>query len=99
MIREGAILIQNADDVLEQIRPLDPRAVRSPATGYSGPPPADADDRARRDVERLLGPVPVALDELIRQSGHAPAVVHMVVLELELAGRLYRHAGGRVSLR
>ena len=99
LIREGAILIQNADDVLEQIRPLDPRAVRSPADGYSGPPPADADDRARRDVERLLGPVPVALDELIRQSGHAPAVVHMVVLELELAGRLDRHAGGRVSLR
>lgn len=98
LIREGAILVQNAEDVLQQIRPIDPRAVRAPGTSWGAPPPADADDRARRDVAGLLGPVPVAADELIRQSGHDPAVVHMVLLELELAGRLERHAGGRVSL-
>ena len=51
-----------------------------------------------RAVIDLLGPVPVGVDELIRQSGCAPAVVQMVLLELELAGRLERHAGGRVSL-
>ncbi|PAX08318.1 DNA-protecting protein DprA [Sphingomonas lenta] len=98
LIREGAILVQNADDVMQQIRPIDPRAVRAPGERWGAPPPADADDRARRDVAGLLGPVPVAADELIRQSGHDPAVVHMVLLELELAGRLERHAGGRVSL-
>jgi len=38
------------------------------------------------------------VDELIRQSGCAPAVVQTVLLELELAGRLERHAGARVSL-
>jgi len=42
--------------------------------------------------------VPVAVDELIRQSGLAPALVQTVLLELELARRLERHAGGRVSL-
>lgn len=98
LIREGATLVQNADDVLQQIRPIDPRAVRAPGVSWGAPPPADADDRARRDVAGLLGPVPVAADELIRQSGHDPAVVQMVLLELELAGRLERHAGGRVSL-
>ncbi|HWU73160.1 MAG TPA: DNA-protecting protein DprA, partial [Sphingomonas sp.] len=46
----------------------------------------------------LLGPVPVAIDELIRQSGLAPAMVALILLELELAGRIERHAGGRVSL-
>ena len=39
-----------------------------------------------------------SIDELIRQSGISPAVVQMVLLELELAGRLERHAGARVSL-
>jgi DNA processing protein len=98
LIREGATLVQSADDILEQIRPFDLRAVRSPVGRWDGPPPADATDAVRRDVERLLGPVAVAVDELIRQSGHAPAAVQMALLELELARRLERHAGGRVSL-
>lgn len=45
----------------------------------------------------LLSPTPVAIDEVIRQSGLAPAIVQTILLELELAGRLERHAGGRVS--
>jgi DNA processing protein len=98
LIRDGAVLVQCAADVLEQVRPLDARAVRSPATRWNGPPPDEADDAARRDVLRLLGHVPVPVDELVRQSGHAPGSVQMVLVELELAGRLERHAGGRVSL-
>jgi len=98
LIRDGATLIQTAADVLEQVRPIDSRAVRAPGAIWSGQPPEDASDAARRDVESLLGFVPVAVDELVRQSGHAPAAVQMVLIELELAGRLERHAGARVSL-
>lgn len=98
LIREGATLVQGVDDILEMIRPIDPRAVRAPASGWQGPPPQDASDAERRAVTGLLGPVAVSVDELIRQSGLAPAVVQTVLLELELAGRLERHAGGRVSL-
>jgi DNA processing protein len=46
----------------------------------------------------LLGPTPAPIDDLIRLSGASPAVVRMVLLELELAGRLERHGGGLVSL-
>jgi DNA processing protein len=98
LIREGATLVQSAADIIEQIRPIDARMVRTEGTPYGAPPPADASDAERRAVTALLGPVPVATDELIRQSGLAPAVVQMVLLELELGGRLHRHAGGRVSL-
>jgi DNA processing protein len=98
LIRDGATLIQSAADVLETIRPIDPRMVRAPGSRFDGQPPGDIDDSERRQVIELLGPVPVAIDELIRQAGFAPAVVHTVLLELELAGRLERHAGGRVSL-
>ena len=42
--------------------------------------------------------MPVAVDELIRQSRLSAPLVAVVLLELELAGRLERHAGGRVSL-
>lgn len=98
LIREGATLVQSVDDILEAIRPIDARAVRAPTGGFAGASPEDASDAERRAIEALLGPVPVAVDELIRQSGLAPAVVQTVLLELELAGRLERHAGGRVSL-
>jgi DNA processing protein len=99
LIRDGATLVRDAADVLEQVRPLDRRAaVRAPAAGWGAPPPADATAAERRRVADLLGQVPVAVDELVRQSALAPAVVQMVLLELELAGRLDRHAGGRVSL-
>jgi DNA processing protein len=99
LIREGATLVQNADDVLEAIRPLRlgplPDRVREEAAPA---PSADADEAARRLIADLLGPTPVVVDEIVRQSGLAPAIVQIVLLELELAGRLERHAGGKVSL-
>ena len=54
--------------------------------------------KARGEIEELLGPTPVAVDELLRQCQVSPALVHMVLLELELAGRIDRHAGNRVAM-
>ena len=51
------------------------------------------------DLLTLLGPVAVSVDELIRQSGLDAPAVQLTLLELELAGRLDRHPGGRVALR
>ena len=101
LIREGATLVQNADDVMEALRPIDPRATLGEpgGGGYGGPRvPADATDADRRAVSDLLGPSPVPVDEIVRLSGRSPAIVQTVLLELELAGRLERHAGGQVSL-
>jgi DNA processing protein len=99
LIRDGAILIQNAEDVLEAIRPFKLRPLAQKGLGYTAPAAsADADEEERRTIIDLLSPAPVAVDEIIRQSGLAPAIVQTVLLELELAGRLERHAGGRVSL-
>jgi len=64
------------------------------------PLPDDAepapDERAR--IVSLLGPAPVLIDDVVRLSKSSPAVVRMVLLELEIAGRLERHGGGLVSL-
>nr|WP_309503446.1 DNA-processing protein DprA [Sphingomonas sp. CGMCC 1.13658] len=98
LIREGATLIQNAADVLEQIRPIDPRAVAQPLSSYEPGRADDASDTEREAVLDLLGPTAVPVDEVIRLSGLPSAVVQTALLELELAGRLERHAGGRVSL-
>jgi DNA processing protein len=49
-------------------------------------------------VVDLLGPSPVAVDDLVRQSGLPIRVVQTTLLELEIAGRLERHGGNAVSL-
>ena len=98
LIRDGATLIQNAEDVIEAISPLG-ATVRQVRDDYvPGDRSGDGDEAARRALLDLLGPTPVHVDELIRQSGAAPGAVHMTLLEFELAGRIERHAGGKVSL-
>jgi len=54
-------------------------------------------DGIRARLEELLGPAPVEIDELIRQIEADAALVLAALLELELAGRLDRHPGGKVS--
>ena len=98
LIREGATLVQSAEDVLEAIRPLRLGPLREPRGEYAEAAGAADPGEADRDIViGLLGPTPVLLDEIIRQSGLAPSIVQTVMLELELAGRIERHAGGRVS--
>lgn len=101
LLKEGAILVTEARDVLDPLAPLIGRAVPGPETleeppDFSSSPPPGDDDRAT--VVEVLGPVPVEIDEIIRHTGLHPAIVFMILLELDLAGRLERHSGGSVSL-
>jgi DNA processing protein len=99
LIREGATLIQNARHVVDELRPLESRVPSGGATYRPDAEILNGDDGAVELVEELLGPSPVPVDELIRLSGASSGCVQMALLELDLAGRLDRHAGGKVSLR
>ena len=101
LIREGATLTESAEDVLAVLRPILGQSFREPESGRMHPPrgrniDAEADVVRHRIVE-LLGPAPIEVDELVRQSSASVAAVLAVILELELAGRLTRHPGNRVS--
>jgi DNA processing protein len=98
LIREGATLVQSAEDVIEAISSIDPRAMREPRGDYAAEASGDLEDAARQRVVGLMSLSPVSVDELVRQTGLPPALVQTALLELEIAGRLQRHAGGRVSL-
>lgn len=102
LIRNGATLVENADHVVEGLANIlrQPLAEPSSNNGPHRPPPVNmtALDAARPDMLEKLGPTPVAMDELIRQTGLPTAVVAAILLELEIAGRLERHPGQRVSL-
>ncbi|HEV7960663.1 MAG TPA: DNA-processing protein DprA [Rhizomicrobium sp.] len=102
LIREGACLIESADDVLSVLGPILGRKFREPETAPQAAPQIELGleqeaDHVRRRVEEALGAPPVEMDELIRQTGAEPSAVLTVILELELAGRCRRHPGNRVS--
>ncbi|MEY4160869.1 MAG: DNA-protecting protein DprA [Pseudomonadota bacterium] len=99
LIRDGAVLVQSPDDVIELLQGFTgaPRSALFEQTmPYEPFDQADLDEPA--DLESLLTTAPIAVDELVRQSGKSASAVQLALLELELAGRLVRHAAGRVSL-
>ena len=98
LIRDGATLVQTAADVVEAIRPFQSQ-VRSAPSSYDHRPEEMLDgEDVLSSVEALLGPSPVPVDEIIRLSGAPSGAVQMALLEMDLAGRLDRHAGNKVSL-
>ncbi len=100
LIREGAILVQNAADVMETVRPYSFRPVAETRSAYDADEIfGEASEDERGLILNLLSPTPVLVDELIRQSELALPAVQIVLLELELGGQLERHAGGKVSRR
>lgn len=71
----------------------------------SAPPPRSIaaepdppDDELRALIIELMGPVPMTIDELIEAANAPVSTVHLVLLELELAGRLTQEPGGKISL-
>jgi DNA processing protein len=101
LIREGAVLVQSPEDVIELLSSFagTPRSTfREPLPAGWDAAPEDFADAEPADIAGLLTTAPVAVDELIRQADASPAEVQMALLELEIAGRLQRHAAGRVSL-
>ncbi len=102
LIKEGAHLVENADDVIHVLRST-PAPMREPDRDlFRAAPPAPPDEaelaRARSRILESLSPTPVLIDEVVRDCQLSPAVVMTVLLELELAGRAQRHPGGRVSI-
>ncbi len=101
LLRDGATLTETAEDVLDALRPLIGQGFHEPgeASRWSAEVDHDgADDSLRRRLEELLGPAPTSVDELVRQCDAPAGAVQSVLLELELAGRLYRETGNRVAL-
>ena len=104
LIRQGATLTESAADVVEALARGTPPGFAEPkeTSKFQGAKAEPADQAAlragRAAVLGLLGPAPVAVDELIRQSRLTPSIMLTILLELELAGRLERHPGGKVAL-
>nr|WP_255548274.1 DNA-processing protein DprA [Erythrobacter ani] len=104
LIRDGAVLVQTPDEVIELLQSftgaprstfrVDPQDAEFDHSEIAVADPLEGADA----IDGLLSTAPIAVDELIRQSGANASAVHMALLEMEIAGQLERHPGGLISL-
>lgn len=102
LLKTGAVIATEADDIVAAIEPMLRAPLTTPPRSFREqepvmPAPADTES-ARARVLEALGPSPVDIDDVIRFTGLRPAEVQLALIELDLAGRIERHGGQRVSL-
>ncbi|MBY0225952.1 MAG: DNA-processing protein DprA [Hyphomicrobium sp.] len=107
LLKSGATLVTSADDVLEALAPaltgsslmMEPHAAFEdvPPAPLRPPPLIGKSDRDR--VVVAMGPQPIPIDDLARATDLGARELRVILMELDLAGRIERHGQGLVSLR
>jgi DNA processing protein len=94
LIRQGAKLVENVDDILEEIAPQLVARDRQPAALRTLP--VDAQPETHKIFD-LLQERSLHIDEVIEASGFSASRVSQILLELELQGFLKQLPGNRYS--
>jgi DNA processing protein len=94
LIRQGAKLVENVDDILEEIAPQLVARDRHPAVLRTLPVEAQPETHK---IFELLQVRSLHIDEVIEASGFSASRVSQILLELELQGFLKQLPGNRYS--
>jgi DNA processing protein len=89
LIKQGAKLVESAQDVLEELRVPDPFRSAMPDMAMPSPPAAEDDA-----LLQAMGFDPVSLDALQSRTGLDAASLQTQLLTLELQGLIARMPGG-----
>ena len=103
LIQDGAYLVQHAEDVLDILKnfqatePLAPQTYRI-QTEMSMDMSHKEREKVKAYIQEFLSHDPISIDELVRVCHFSAGMVNAVLIEMELAGKIYRHHGNRISL-
>ncbi len=96
LIRQGAKLVETADDILNELAPLIDRLMQNQTNGEPAEPRIERD----ADYQRLLNALgfdPASVDQLVETSGLTIDQVSSMLLILELEGEVEALHGGLFS--
>lgn len=101
LIKEGAVLVRNGEDVIETLTRAGPYYLSAPApTTFSDDPdaPEHIPESQRQAVREALTYEPIAIDQIARVSNISARRCAAILVELELSGEAVTYTGGRASL-
>lgn len=103
LIRDGAVLVRSANDILEHVQSFSGCALndnprKADSFTHMPPKPPTVSDDMRAAVLENLSYHATAIDELIRTCDLTIGALQTILLELELAGRIKRIPGNAVAL-
>lgn len=93
LIRDGATLVRSAADIIEVLQR--PKVIADNVVEMRPAPEGNLTER----LMSLLGPTPIPEDILIRQTEWPADEVLSALIDLELAEKVERHAGGTIATR
>lgn len=99
LIKSGATLVETLEDIEKEILPSAPLHLEETSPSVNTPLLRPNLDKARTIINENLSVVPICVDELIRECQLSASDVWSILLEMEIAGRLERLPGGKVSLK
>ena len=111
LIKQGATLCESIEDVMAVLSKMQQSQIREHIIGmkeqesrlFTSQRPTQIDEgeltEARKIVSAKLGYNAVLIDELLIQCSITPNLLSLILLELELAGKLQRYAGHKVAIK
>ncbi len=106
LIKDGAYLLESSEDVISNTtsyKKLKKSLEESQNYSNNFKLPVESDnleikDRDREMVIALLSSTPVTYEVLADETKFSLPVIYTICLELELAGKIVRHSGNKISL-
>jgi len=98
LLRQGAKLVETADDIISELAPLTGHMLQSATDSVAEDEPSLTLDDDYADLRQLLSHDPLTIDELAAQSSLTIEQLSSMLLILELHGEVESLSGGRYAL-
>lgn len=104
LIRQGAVLIQSAEDILEEYQKHRYAPLAEEEDGYNEEQETfetisdNVVEHAHQEISKALNQVPITLEDLCNVLHIPIGVTRIAIIEMDIAGFIDWHPGGKVSL-
>lgn len=99
LIKEGAALIENTQDIFELMRLEYPELTIQKRPKNKPPIKLSGNNCEKKEILSLLSNIPSSIDQIVEKTGIEISLVNLILLELELEGNVVRHRGNKFALQ
>ncbi len=104
LIKQGAHLLESYEDIVDNLpnyNSLKQSIYDSSNDNFKTIESKElhkTDNSMRQEIMALLSVTPIGLEDLLKATDFSMQIIYIILLELELAGKIIRHSGNRFSL-